>query len=458
MERLAISRWIIAIIVIMFCSGSRADENLAHWNEFKRAEQIYVDYANFQRISLMECITASSFQAEMYRKEYVKNVLAHIRGDIPQRVRLLLWLIESNPEIRQEYILQWLAEKSTQPQQKWAEQMVRQMLLGRRSDAVDKRIAELNAVFEVLPKRHEEVQRNKAAFKYRVDKVDLSDSMPSAYTILDNLSEEALLNPDENARTRIYKDVLPPSRKRNGPDDIVGERQLQILHALFYRENDTATLQHLHTERVGVTNTYEEAARILDSEQRRESGEKVEDHYANFPPSPVELEYDGDERKRRREIGILEGVTIPRVHTENCCDLCDTREMTKRQRNKKEAYIPQIDEPIELAQASESVPAGPDPIDRMPERLPQRISKAVPDEKADKIGTAMAASPLPADTQVAVVANGIPATAPTELAEELAATEISDVSNMRYVYGLVALGMAIAVLFVVGKLRGKRRS
>jgi hypothetical protein len=127
----------------------------------------------------------------------------------------------------------------------------------------------------------------------------------------------------------------------------------------------------LHTERVGVTNTYEEAARVLDNEERRTRGEKVEDLYANFPPSPIELEYDEGERKRRREIGILEGVTIPRVHTENCCDLCDMRDMTKRQRNKKEAYISQIDEPIELTQASESVPAGSVPIDRKPERLPQ---------------------------------------------------------------------------------------
>jgi hypothetical protein len=360
-----------AILLIFFGTYSYADENLPNWDEFKRAEKIYGDYTNFQRVSLMECVRASSFQAEIYRSEYLKNSLTHIRGDTPQRLRLLLWLIESDPKIRQEYVLQWLAEKSTLPPRDWTERMMRQMLVGRRGDAIEKRIAELDAVYESLPKRHKDVQQNKAAFEYPVDSVDTPESTPSAYTVLDRLSEEVLLSSDANARKRIYEEVLPPARKRNGPDDRVDERQIQILQALFYRENDSETLQHLHTERVGVTNTNEEAARVLDNEERRTRGEKVEDLYANFPPSPIELEYDEGERKRRREIGILEGVTIPRVHTENCCDLCDMRDMTKRQRNKKEAYISQIDEPIELTQASESVPAGSVPIDRKPERLPQ---------------------------------------------------------------------------------------
>ena len=289
-----------AIFLLSICSISIADESLRGWKEFKRSEDLWGTYDDYQKMELYIALEASGFISPNIRLDSAEGRLRYIHGDAPQIVRLLLWLQETEPEIRQEYILQWLSEKQVIPEIDWTAQKLRQLLVGRREEAIEKRISELEAVYKVLPRRHDEVQSNTEALKYKISTLRKAGDKPSALDILDDLTEEMLFDPDPSARKRIYYAVCPPMRKRNGPKEYA-DPSVILFRCLSIRESDTEMIQYFNTEFAGATNVYEVAWRVLDSEAREERGEKVEDPFDSMLQSPLALEYEEAELKRRRK-------------------------------------------------------------------------------------------------------------------------------------------------------------
>jgi len=95
-------------------------------------------------------------------------------------------------------------------------------------------------------------------------------------------------------------------RPREGPKEIVNVPHFVVLHALLLRESDTAILKHLQTEIQDALNTI---IAVMEEEKRARAGEQPEPS----PPSAIEAEFEEAEFRRRRNIGILEGVVIPRT-------------------------------------------------------------------------------------------------------------------------------------------------
>lgn len=424
----------------VICPAAYSNELLQRWKDTKHAEEVYGTYLSYQRTELYIALRMSTFPTPDSRMRSAEERLRYIHGDAPQKIRLLLWLTETEPIIRQEYLVQWLAEKDTTPDRTGTEQTLTKILDGRRIPAIEERIGELDDVYEALPQRRQEVRSNHEAWSYQVDTLDKTGRKSPAASILDALSEELLLYADDDARMQVYEEALPPMRERNGPAEIGDSYRFQVVLGLYFRESDIAILQYLKTELVDATNVY-----------NSDHVEPDEDPIESEPPPPtaLELEYEESEWKRRREIGILDGVTIPREHTENCCELCDTREMTKRRREKKEPYVPQVGERIKTEKVREAVSTSNMKISKTPERVPGQIAKALPEDKNE---TAESTSPVlvtPTKDASVVVMEKIPSA--TDEAEQSGIKAVVG-SSSRFLYGLAALGAVVVALVLARRL------
>jgi len=192
--------WLLALVLSVSCVAGQApltDEDLPGWSEFERCKDIFGTFEEYNRTQLHLALDAMDSITIATRESCVSDMLAHVRGAAPQKVRLLLWLRETEPAIRTELLLQWLSERKSLPREEWTKKTLRGLLPGRREEAIRQRLSEIEEAYELLPARRAAVQSNQAAFKYSVDEYGGG--------VVDRLSEEILLSSDHRERARIYQ-------------------------------------------------------------------------------------------------------------------------------------------------------------------------------------------------------------------------------------------------------------
>ena len=163
------------------------------------------------------------------RENYIFQDLKFRHGESAQVLRLLWWVREAEPELREELLTQWVLEKEIAPDEETIKHNLKKLIQCFTEENITIRMKEVEKVLSTI--ESERLNRSKSPIK--------TTSGPSGIEILDQLDESLLFDDNIEERKEVYNSFPPPHRRENG--DIYASR-LYILLWLMESDKDLRTL------------------------------------------------------------------------------------------------------------------------------------------------------------------------------------------------------------------------